>query len=337
MLAQERENRLELIDLQAGFIKNGQYYAAIDQISFQIKPGQVTCVVGESGSGKSVLALSIMNLLPQENGKRTKGEIWLNGQNLAELKDIEMNALRGKEIAMVFQEPMTALNPILTIGFQIEEAMLNHLSISKQEAHKRAVDLLKQVGITRAESMIHEYPHKLSGGMRQRVIIAMAIACEPKLLIADEPTTALDVSVQAQILELFKAIQRKHAMAILLITHDLGVVAEIADNVVVMYAGQIVEQGDVDVIFHDPKHPYLKLLLQLIPQLDQERERFEAIQGSIPALMNRPLQGCRFAERCPVVMEKCYIENPLLADSGANHYVRCLQYPDSDPANLRNG
>lgn len=327
MTAAGNRHLLEVIDLQAGFTIGGRFYPAIDHISLQVEPGKVTCLVGESGSGKSVLALSIMDLLPKDNGRRTRGEIRLNGRNLMGWSDAEMNRVRGKEIGFVFQEPLTALNPIGTVGSQIQEALRNHKPISRRESRAQTIDLLRQVGILRPEAVFHEYPHQLSGGMRQRVMIAMAIACEPQLLIADEPTTALDVSVQAQILALFKSLQQQRGMAILLITHNLGVVAEMADEVIVMYAGEIVEQGDVDRIFHEPKHPYLQQLLQLIPRLDREYDRFASISGNVPSLLQLPPVGCRFAPRCPEAMDRCFGEKPPMTDTGANHLVRCLLYP----------
>ncbi len=328
---------LELVDLHAGFIIDGQFYEAIQDVSFRMKSGRVTCVVGESGSGKSVMALSVMGLLPKGIGRLDKGEIWFNGRNIAGLSNNEMTKIRGKEIGMVFQEPMAALNPVFTIGFQMQEVLLNHLPISKKEARKMTIDLLKQVGISRSESIVDEYPHQLSGGMQQRVLIAIAIACKPKLLIADEPTSALDVSIQAQILQLLKLIQQQENMAMMFITHDLVVVAEIADEVIVMYAGQIIEQGDVNCIFHDPKHPYLKLMLQLIPRLDVDHERIQPIKGSIPSIKNIRSTGCRFVERCPQSVEQCYNTIPLLKEAGTNHYVRCLLYTSSDVGVYKNG
>ncbi|MFT9486447.1 MAG: ABC transporter ATP-binding protein [Tepidibacillus sp.] len=333
----QRENNLttstvlKVKKLNTGFLIGGKFYNAIEDISLDVTPGKVICIVGESGCGKSVLALSIMNLLPKGIGKVVGGEIIFNGQDLTKLSQEEMNDIRGKDIGMIFQEPMTSLNPVFSIGFQLEEALLNHFDLSKDEARKRSIQLLKQVGIPRAEKVIDEYPHQLSGGMRQRVMIAMAIACNPKLLIADEPTTALDVTIQAQILELIKDIQQKMDMAVLLITHDLGVVAEMADEVVVMYAGQIVEQGSVELIFNTPKHPYLKLLLQSIPKLDEDRERLDSIKGIVPSLVNLPRTGCRFVDRCPVAKEECTQINPVLGEVDTNHTVRCLLYQESYP------
>lgn len=322
---------LEVKQLKTGFKINGQTYNAVDDVSFSLEQGKIACIVGESGCGKSVLSLSIMNLLPKENGKIVGGEILFEGKNLADLSEDDMNDVRGNDIAMIFQEPMTALNPVFSIGFQLQEVLFNHLKISKAEARKKSIELLKQVGISRAEKIIDEYPHQLSGGMRQRVMIAMAIANRPKLLIADEPTTALDVTIQAQILDLIKEIQEKRDMSVLMITHDLGVVAEMAEEVIVMYAGQIVERGDVDTIFHDPKHPYLKSLLESIPRLGEKKERLESIKGIVPSLVNMPQVGCRFAERCPVAREECRTITPQLAEVDAGHYARCLNYKESYP------
>ncbi|TCZ76329.1 ABC transporter ATP-binding protein [Paenibacillus albiflavus] len=335
MSINQSNSLLNVQRLEAGFMIDNQFHHAVDDVSFQLKPGQVVGVVGESGCGKSVMSLSIMGLLPKGIGKISSGEVQLNGVDLTKLTNKQMNNIRGKEIGMIFQEPMTALNPVFTIGYQLAEVLFNHSTISKKQARYKIIQLLKSVGISRADSIVDEYPHQLSGGMRQRVMIAMAIACEPKLLIADEPTTALDVTIQAQILELLRDIQTKSGMAMILITHDLGVVAEMADEVLVMYAGQIVERGLINQIFHDPKHPYLKLLLQSIPRLDQERERLESIQGIVPSLINMPKVGCRFADRCPNVMDECRSVTPLLSDIGNNHHVRCLLYQQSHPTRTK--
>jgi peptide/nickel transport system ATP-binding protein len=329
------DNLLEVKNLQAGFMIEGQLYNAVDDVSFQLKPSQVLGVVGESGCGKSVMSLSIMGLLPKGKSKVAGGEIVFSGSDIAKLSPKQMNKLRGKDIGMIFQEPMTALNPVFTIGFQLREVLMNHLPITKKEAKAKSIELLKSVGISRAEKIIDEYPHQLSGGMRQRVVIAMAIACEPKLLIADEPTTALDVTIQAQILELLRDIQQKKHMSMILVTHDLGVVAEMADEIIVMYAGQIVERGKVQQIFQTPKHPYLKLLLDSIPRLDIEKERLDSIKGIVPSLVNMPRTGCRFADRCPSAMDECRKVNPQLAHIGEDQHVRCLLYSESYPANQR--
>ncbi|RNA65948.1 ABC transporter ATP-binding protein [Alteribacter keqinensis] len=322
---------LEINDLHTGFNIDGEQYHAVKGVSFNVGSKEVVCVVGESGCGKSVMSLSIMQLLPKHNGSIDKGQILFKGKDLADLTESEMNSVRGKDISMIFQEPMTALNPVLTIGFQLDEVLLNHTDASKEQVRKKSIQLLKDVGISRSEQIVHEYPHQLSGGMRQRVMIAMAIACEPALLIADEPTTALDVTVQAQILELIKKIQNDKGMAVMLITHDLGVVAEMADKVVVMYAGQVVEQSDVDRIFHDPKHPYTKALLGSIPKLDEKEEELYTIKGIVPSLKNMPKQGCRFVDRCPEAMPECKQIDPQLGETNKGHAVRCLLYETSQP------
>jgi len=320
---------LEVSNLKTGFDIDGEIYHAVDNVSFSVKPGQIVGIVGESGCGKSVMSLSIMQLLPQGIGKVTGGEIKFQGQNIEGYKSDEMNKLRGKDISMIFQEPMTSLNPVFTIGNQIEEILLNHLSISKTEARQQSIELLKSVGIPRPDKIVDEYPHQLSGGMRQRVMIAIAIACHPKLLIADEPTTALDVTVQAQILELLRKIQAKNDMSIILITHDLGVVAEMCDEVIIMYAGKIVERTNVDNLFHNPKHPYTKLLMASIPRIDLEVSELSTIQGIVPSLKNMPTIGCRFADRCPSVKPECSTVTPQLSQIGEGHEVACLLYEGS--------
>ena len=320
---------LEVSNLKTGFDIDGEIYHAVDNVSFSVKPGQIVGIVGESGCGKSVMSLSIMQLLPQGIGKVTGGEIKFQGQNIEGYTSDEMNKLRGKDISMIFQEPMTSLNPVFTIGNQIEEILLNHLSISKTEARQQSIELLKSVGIPRPDKIVDEYPHQLSGGMRQRVMIAIAIACHPKLLIADEPTTALDVTVQAQILELLRKIQAKNDMSIILITHDLGVVAEMCDEVIIMYAGKIVERTNVDNLFHNPKHPYTKLLIASIPRIDLEVSELSTIQGIVPSLKNMPTIGCRFADRCPSVKPECSTVTPQLSQIGEGHEVACLLYEGS--------
>lgn len=243
-----------------------------------------------------------------------------------------MNDVRGKDISMIFQEPMTSLNPVLTIGYQLQEVLFNHMNISKAEAREKSIALLKSVGISRSEKLVDEYPHQLSGGMRQRVMIAMAVACQPKLLIADEPTTALDVTVQAQILELLKEIQESNDMSIIMITHDLGVVAEMCDEVIVMYGGKIVEHTDVDTLFYAPKHPYTKALLHSIPRMEDDVEVLNTIKGIVPSLVNMPRTGCRFVNRCPHAMEDCSSVTPVLRQDSQGHDVACLLYKNSYPS-----
>lgn len=323
------ETLLEVKDLETAFKIDGKYYNAVDRVSFNVKKRQILGIVGESGCGKSVMSLSVMRLLPKGIGEIKGGQIDFEGQDLAGKSEKDMLKLRGKDISMIFQEPMTSLNPVFTIGYQIEEVLFNHLSISKKEARLKSIALLKSVGISRPDKIVDEYPHQLSGGMRQRVMIAIAIALQPKLLIADEPTTALDVTVQAQILELLKEIQEVNEMSIILITHDLGVVAEMCDEVVVMYAGRIVERADVDTLFHNPKHPYTELLLGAIPKMDEEVETLSSIGGIVPSLKNMPEVGCRFANRCPKAMESCLQVTPALGEVEANHDVACLLYETS--------
>lgn len=322
---------LEVKNLETAFSIEGTYYNAVDNVSFNVKPRQIVGIVGESGCGKSVMSLSIMKLLPKGIGKIRSGEIHFDGVQLDKMSDKEINKIRGKDIAMIFQEPMTSLNPVFSIGFQLQEVLFNHMKISKKEARLKSIALLKSVGISRPEKIVDEYPHQLSGGMRQRVMIAMAIACQPKLLIADEPTTALDVTVQAQILDLLKEIQQVNDMSVILITHDLGVVAELCDEVIVMYAGKIVERTDVDTLFHDPKHPYTKLLMGAIPKMDEEVEVLSTIEGIVPSLKNMPKLGCKFAARCPQAMPECTSVSPVLAETDDGHEVSCLLYETSKP------
>lgn len=317
---------LKIENLYTGFDIDGELHHAVSGVSLEVKPKEVVCVVGESGCGKSVMSLSIMQLLPKRNSKISAGRVLFEGTDLTQKTENDMNKIRGKDIAMIFQEPMTALNPVFTIGSQLQEVLFNHLEISKREAREKAIDLLRQVGISRPESIVDEYPHQLSGGMRQRVMIAIAIALHPKLLIADEPTTALDVTVQAQILELLKDIQEKEDMAIMLITHDLGVVAEMADRVVVMYAGQVVETANVVDLFGTPKHPYTGALLNSIPRMDQDTETLNTIGGVVPSIQNMPKIGCRFADRCPKAFGDCTKITPQLAEVEAGHHARCLLY-----------
>ena len=326
---------LQVKNLQTGFKIDGDFYNAVEGVTFDVNRKQIVGIVGESGCGKSVMSLSIMQLLPTGIGKIRGGEIDFEGQNISKLSDKKMNKIRGKDISMIFQEPMTSLNPVFTIGYQIEEVILNHENISKKEARLRSVSLLKSVGIPRADKIVEEYPHQLSGGMRQRVMIAMAIACQPKLLIADEPTTALDVTVQAQILELLKGIQESNDMSIILITHDLGVVAEICDEVLVMYAGKIVERASVDELFNNPKHPYTDLLMKAIPKMDEDVETLATIEGLVPSIINMPQIGCRFANRCPRAMPECLSVTPQLGEVATEHEVACLLYDESWPEGER--
>ncbi|WP_195695362.1 ABC transporter ATP-binding protein [Priestia megaterium] len=323
---------LEVKNLQTAFSINDSWHNAVDDVSFQVGRKRIVGVVGESGCGKSVLSLSVIGLLPKVNSQIRSGSVLFNGKNLTHLSEDEMNDVRGKDISMIFQEPMTSLNPVLTIGYQLQEVLFNHMNISKAEAREKSITLLKSVGISRSEKLIDEYPHQLSGGMRQRVMIAMAVACQPKLLIADEPTTALDVTVQAQILELLKEIQESNDMSIIMITHDLGVVAEMCDEVIVMYGGKIVEHTDVDTLFYAPKHPYTKALLHSIPRMEDDVEVLNTIKGIVPSLVNMPRTGCRFVNRCPHAMEDCSSVTPVLRQDSQGHDVACLLYKNSYPS-----
>jgi peptide/nickel transport system ATP-binding protein len=322
---------LEVKNLETAFNIEGEFYNAVDKVSFAVKPRQIVGVVGESGCGKSVMSLSVMQLLPKGVGKIRGGEIVFEGVHLEQLSEKEMNKIRGRDISMIFQEPMTSMNPVFTIGFQLQEVLFNHTKISKAEARQKSIALLKSVGISRPEKIVDEYPHQLSGGMRQRVMIAMAIANQPKLLIADEPTTALDVTVQAQILELLKSIQEVNDMSVIMITHDLGVVAEMCDEVIVMYAGRIVERADVDTLFYNPKHPYTELMMGAIPKMDEDKEELSSIKGIVPSLKNMPATGCRFANRCPKAMPECTSITPQLGEVEQGHEVACILYEASMP------
>lgn len=313
---------LEVDRLQVAFRTDQGELISVDEVSFGLGAGETIAIVGESGCGKSVTSLSIMGLLGA-HGSVKQGEIRFNGASLTTSSKDQLRRLRGSDIAMIFQEPMSSLNPVIPIGEQIEESVRLHLKRSHKEAKALAVEILRKVGIPRPEAISKEYPHALSGGMRQRVMIAMALVCKPKLLIADEPTTALDVTIQAQILELMKQLQEESGAAILLVTHDLGVVAEMADQVIVMYAGQVVEAADVYTLFRAPQHPYTQALLKSIPRLDEHnRKRLPAIPGAVPSLQQMPA-GCRFHPRCPVASERCEQEQPQLMSAGEGHRVRC--------------
>jgi peptide/nickel transport system ATP-binding protein len=311
------ERLLDVQGLVTEFKRGSSHIRAVSDVSFHINRREVVGLVGESGCGKSVTSLSLMRLLKDTPGRISGGKVLFEGRDLVKLPEKEMRHIRGNEIAMIFQEPMTSLNPVLRIGKQLEEPLTVHLGLSRSQARERAIDLLRQVGIPRAEEVIHDYPHQLSGGMRQRVMIAIAIACKPKLLIADEPTTALDVTIQAQILELIRKLRADNDMSVLLITHDLGVVAEMCDRVIVMYAGRVVEEGTVQELFANPRHPYTKGLIQSVPKLRQKVRRLESIPGNVPDLSQMP-QGCKFAPRCAYATERCHQEEPgLIAVEGS--------------------
>ncbi|HHY93780.1 MAG TPA: ABC transporter ATP-binding protein [Firmicutes bacterium] len=305
------EKLVELKDLKTYFFTSDGVLPAVDGVSFYIGRGETLGVVGESGCGKSVTSLSIMRLIPIPPGRYVSGEIFFEGENLLKKKEEEMRKIRGNDIAMIFQEPMTSLNPVYTIGDQIAEAVQLHQGLRRREAMEKAEHMLRLVGVPDPHRRVREYPHQLSGGMRQRAMIAMALSCNPKLLIADEPTTALDVTIQAQILELMKSLKRELGMAIMLITHDLGVIAEMAERVVVMYAGKVVEEATVNELFQDPLHPYTEGLLTCIPRIDRARGRLNVIEGTVPNPLDFP-EGCRFHNRCPYVQDICRVQEPPL-------------------------
>ena len=305
-------NLIEVRNLQTQFFTQDGIVHAVNGISYEVAEGETVAIVGESGSGKSVGVMSLIRLIPEPPGKIVNGEVNFDGQDLLKLKEEELRQIRGNRIAMIFQDPMTSLNPVLTIGRQITEALELHLNMNREESRSRAIELLELVGIPDAGPRLDDYPHQFSGGMRQRVMIAMGLSCNPQLLIADEPTTALDVTIQAQIVDLVTRLQTELGMAIIWITHDLGVVAGLADRVLVMYAGFIVEEGPVDVIYGQPRHPYTLGLLRSIPRLDLGRQkRLIPIEGLPPDLLD-PAQSCPFAPRCPFVIDKCLEENPPL-------------------------
>ena len=315
-------NILEIKNLHTYFYTDSGVIKSVDGVDIELREGTTLGIVGESGSGKSVTALSVMGLLMGTTGKVAEGEILFEGRDLTKLDDEERRKMRGEKISMIFQEPMTSLNPVMKIGDQITECILMHNNISKQEAWDKAVEMLKLTGGPRVERMMKEDPFQLSGGQRQRVMIAMALVCKPKILIADEPTTALDVTIQAQILDLMENLKQKTGTSILFITHDLGVVAEVCDDVVVMYSGRVVEKGDVRSIFASPSHPYTKGLLASIPKLGECAEELESIPGNVPNPKYMP-QGCKFAPRCSCAFDKCREEEPGFYDVGEGHMSRC--------------
>ena len=322
------EPLLQIDNLQTHFFTAAGVVRAVDGVSYSLRSGETLGVVGESGCGKSVTALSILRLVADPPGRIVGGEVRFQGRNLLELGETEMEAIRGNDISMIFQEPMTSLNPLFTVGKQISEAIALHQGLGQREAMHRAVDMLRRVSIPEPERRVHAYPHQLSGGMRQRVMIAMALSCNPKVLIADEPTTALDVTIQAQILDLMRALQRDFGTAIILITHDMGVVAENADRVVVMYAGRKVEEAPAAELFDHPGHPYTRWLLGSIPQLDvaarsdAKRARLNEIKGMVPSLFNLP-PGCSFAPRCGLASDQCRAAYPPLSQQRPGHWIAC--------------
>ncbi|MGX9135777.1 ABC transporter ATP-binding protein [Rummeliibacillus sp. JY-2-4R] len=322
------EMLLEVNHLQTNIYTENGVVKAVNDVSFSIREGQTVCIVGESGCGKSITALSLMQLTP-ENGKIEGGEINFDGKNLLHLSKKEIRRLRGNDIGMIFQEPMTSLNPVFTIGEQMIEPIQEHLLLSKKEAYKKAMELITMLGIPNAEKIVNRYPHELSGGMLQRIMIAIALSCQPKLLIADEPTTALDVTIQAQILDLLREVKEKFNTSILLITHDLGVVAEMADYVVVMYAGKVVEEGPVLELFENPQHPYTKGLLKAKPVIGERKERLYTIAGQVPNLVNLP-EACYFADRCEHVMDICRGKQPALTEIAKDQKAACWLYKDGE-------
>ena len=318
---------LEVKGLRCSFkLEGGGEFSPVDGVSFSVDAGRTLGIVGESGCGKSVTSLSIMGLLPKGQGRISAGSVVFEGRDLATLKPEDMRSLRGNRMAMIFQEPMTSLNPAFTIGQQLIEGIRCHQNVTAEQAREHAIEMLRLVRIPSPEQRIDEYPHKLSGGMRQRVMIAMALSCRPKLLIADEPTTALDVTIQAQVLDLMRSLREETGTAIILITHDLGVIAELADDVVVMYSGRVVERAPVAQLFAMPHHPYTIGLLGSIPKMHGEQDRLNAIEGQVPTPMSQ-VTGCRFAPRCPFAVAQCKEEMPPLRKVSAGHEAACWRAP----------
>ena len=315
---------LEVKDLKTYFYTDDGVVKAVDGVNFSVESGKTIGIVGESGCGKSITAMSILRLIPDPPGKIVNGEIFFNGKDLTKVSDEEIRHIRGNDISMIFQEPMTSLNPVFTVGDQIMEALILHQKLSEEEARKKAIQMIELVGIPRADKIVDEYPHQLSGGMRQRVMIAMALSCQPKLLIADEPTTALDVTIQAQILELMNELKNKLNTSIMLITHDLGVVAEMSDHVIVMYSGKVVEDAPVEELFKNPRHPYTIGLMNSMPSLIGEGKRLESIKGAVPNPLYLP-KGCYFHPRCKFATDECRNGQPELRDIASGHKVSCFR------------
>jgi len=334
------EELVKIQNLKTSFRIKDDYYAAVDDVTLTVNKNEVLGIVGESGSGKSALAFSVMGL---HNRAKIEGDIYFKDQNIPKLSPAKLNRLRGDDMAMIFQDPLSALNPLMTIGGQIEETLLLHnKSLSKANRRNRVIDLLNQVGIPRPDYIYDQYPHELSGGMRQRVVIAIAIANKPELLIADEPTTALDVTIQAQILDLIRELKEDMNAGVILITHDLGVVAEMADRVAVMYAGQIVEIAEVHALFENPLHPYTRSLLNSVPNAEETQDKLHVIQGIVPSLQYLPRKGCRFASRIPWIEDSAHEENPELHEVSPGHFVRCtchsqFYFPDESKEEQSDG
>ena len=318
---------LQIRDLRTSFRIEGQYYAAVDGVSLDIYKNEVFALVGESGSGKSAMALSLTKL-HNTNYTRMEGEALFDGQNLIDMNEAQLNKIRGAHISMIFQDPLSALNPLMRVGAQIEEALTYHTQLDSAGKKARAIELLEGVGMVNPALTYNQLPHELSGGMRQRAMIAIALSCKPDLIIADEPTTALDVTIQAQILDLLRGLQKEMQSSIVLITHDLGVVAEMADRVAVMYAGQIVELASANDLFKNPQHPYTRSLLASIPSVDSNESRLHAIQGIVPPLQFMPREGCRFSHRTPWVPDSIHEEEPVYHEVGPNHFVLCTCYKE---------
>ncbi|MCP8615893.1 ABC transporter ATP-binding protein [Salirhabdus salicampi] len=323
---EEKKTLLKVENLRTYFYVDDKELKVVDGVDFELKQGETLGIVGESGCGKSMTSLSLMRLVPEPPGKVMADNISFNGENLLDKTEEEMRKIRGNQISMIFQEPMTSLNPVYSVGEQIAEAIRIHQQLPRKEAWDQAVDMLRLVGIPSPEKRAKQEPHELSGGMRQRVMIAMALSCNPSLLIADEPTTALDVTIQAQILDLLKKLQQDFNSSVIMITHDLGVVADTCDKVLVMYAGKVVEYTDVDSLFDEPLHPYTKGLLKSIPRIDEDQEELYAIKGTVPSPDNMP-EGCRFAPRCPLAKDICHTKSPEFVSVG-DRTVRCLAYTE---------
>lgn len=315
---------LEVKDLKTYFYTDDGVVKAVDGVNFSVEAGKTIGIVGESGCGKSITAMSILRLIPDPPGRIVNGEIIFEGEDLTKVSDERIREIRGNNISMIFQEPMTSLNPVFTVGYQIGEVLMLHQKLNEEEARERAIEMISLVGIPNPERIVDEYPHQLSGGMRQRIMIAMALACQPKLLIADEPTTALDVTIQAQILELMNDLKNRLNTSIMLITHDLGVIAEMADHVIVMYSGKVVEDAPVLELFNNPKHPYTIGLMRSIPSLVQEGERLETIPGMVPNPLYLP-KGCYFHPRCKFAIEECKHVQPELREIGPGHKAACIR------------
>ncbi len=323
----DNNHLLDIQNLKTYFSVRGQTAKAVDDISLTIQPGQTLGLVGESGCGKSVTAHSIIQLIPHPPGKIVGGKIFFEGDNLLDYSEARMRKIRGNRISMIFQEPMTSLNPVFSVGDQVAEVIRLHQGLSRKDTQKRVIEMFQLVGIPAPETRLTDYPHQMSGGMRQRVMIAMALACSPRLMIADEPTTALDVTIQAQILDLMNKLKEETGAAILFITHDLGVIAEMAQHVAVMYAGKMVEFADVNTLFSNPKHPYTIGLLESIPTVGRKTSdgKLSTISGTVPSLYNLP-QGCLFSDRCPDAFDDCHSIEPQMVNVGKNHIARCLKY-----------